>query len=52
MTSTIVYKGELRTEATHLHSQSIIETDAPLDNQGKAERFSPTDLVALSLIHI
>ncbi len=49
MTSSIVYKGELRTEATHLHSQSIIETDAPLDNQGKAERFSPTDLVATAL---
>ncbi len=49
MTSSIVYKGELRTEAIHLHSQSAIETDAPLDNQGKAERFSPTDLLATSL---
>ncbi len=49
MTSSIVYKGELRTEAVHLHSQSAIETDAPLDNQGKAERFSPTDLLATSL---
>nr|WP_294904929.1 OsmC family protein [uncultured Lacibacter sp.] len=49
MTSSIVYKGELRTEATHVHSQSIVETDAPLDNQGKAERFSPTDLVATAL---
>lgn len=49
MTSSIIYKGELRTEATHLHSQSIVETDAPLDNQGKAERFSPTDLVATAL---
>lgn len=49
MTSSIVYKGELRTAATHLHSQSLIETDAPLDNQGKAERFSPTDLVATAL---
>jgi uncharacterized OsmC-like protein len=49
MTSSIVYKGELRTEAVHLHSQSAIETDAPLDNQGKAERFSPTDLVATAL---
>ena len=49
MTSSIVYKGELRTEAVHLHSQSTIETDAPLDNQGKAERFSPTDLVATAL---
>lgn len=49
MTSSIEYKGELRTEALHLHSQSSIETDAPLDNQGKAERFSPTDLVATAL---
>lgn len=49
MTSSIVYKGELRTEATHLHSLSVIETDAPLDNQGKAERFSPTDIVATAL---
>jgi putative redox protein len=49
MTSSIVYKGELRTEAIHLHSQSTIETDAPLDNQGKAERFSPSDLVATAL---
>ena len=49
MTSSIVYKGELRTEAVHLHSQSTIETDAPLDNQGKAERFSPSDLVATAL---
>ncbi len=49
MTSQIIYKGELRTEAQHLHSGTMIETDAPLDNQGKAERFSPTDLMATSL---
>ena len=49
MTSSILYKGELRTEATHLFSGSVIETDAPLDNQGKAQRFSPTDLVATAL---
>lgn len=49
MTSFILYKGELRTEATHLQSNSTIETDAPTDNQGKAERFSPTDLVATAL---
>ncbi len=49
MTSQIIYKGELRTEALHLHSGTIIETDAPLDNKGKAERFSPTDLMATSL---
>ena len=49
MTSTIVYEGNLRTVATHLQSQTVIETDAPLDNQGKAERFSPSDLVATAL---
>ena len=49
MTSQIIYKGELRTEATHLQSQTVIETDAPTDNEGKGERFSPTDLLATSL---
>jgi putative redox protein len=49
MTSTVIYAGELRTVATHLQSGSVIETDAPVDNQGKAERFSPTDLLATSL---
>lgn len=49
MTSTIVYKGDLRTSATHLYSGTTIETDAPLDNQGLAQRFSPTDLVATAL---
>src|SRR5580765_6123567 len=49
MTSTVIYDGDLRTVATHLYSGIQIETDAPLDNQGKAERFSPTDLVATSL---
>jgi putative redox protein len=49
MTSTIIYEGELRTVATHPQSGTIIETDAPLDNQGKAERFSPSDLVATAL---
>src|SRR5690348_15922193 len=49
MTSTIIYEGDLRTVATHLQSGTIIETDAPTDNQGKGERFSPTDLTATSL---
>ena len=49
MTSQIVYKGNLRTEATHLQSNTIIETDAPVDNNGKGERFSPTDIVATAL---
>ncbi len=49
MTSQIIYKGSLRTEATHLQSGTLIETDAPVDNQGKGERFSPTDLLATSL---
>lgn len=49
MTASIVYHGELRTEATHLQSKTVIETDAPIDNQGKGERFSPTDLLATSL---
>jgi len=46
MTAEIIYKGNLRTQATHLQSGTSIETDAPTDNQGKGERFSPTDLVA------
>jgi putative redox protein len=49
MTSEVVYKGDLRTEATHLQSGTVIETDAPTDNNGKGERFSPTDLVATAL---
>jgi putative redox protein len=49
MTSTVVYEGNLRTVCTHLKSGTVIETDAPLDNQGRAERFSPSDLVATAL---
>ncbi len=49
MTSTVVYNGSLRTTCTHLRSASSFETDAPVDNNGKGERFSPTDLMATSL---
>jgi uncharacterized OsmC-like protein len=49
MTSTVVYNSELRTTCTHLKSGSAFETDAPVDNNGKGERFSPTDLLATSL---
>jgi putative redox protein len=43
------YLGDLRTEAIHLQSGTKILTDAPTDNQGKGEAFSPTDLLAESL---
>lgn len=49
MTSTVVYEGGLRTTCTHLRSNNNFETDAPIDNNGKGERFSPTDLMATSL---
>ena len=49
MTASIIYKGNLRCEAEHLQSKSTIETDAPTDNRGKGERFSPTDLLCVSL---
>ncbi|MBS1774438.1 MAG: OsmC family protein [Bacteroidetes bacterium] len=49
MLAKVIYKGELRTEATHLRSGTVIETDAPVDNKGKGERFSPTDMVAVAL---
>ena len=49
MTATVIYKGALRTELTHTQSISVIENDAPIDNMGKGERFSPTDMVASAL---
>jgi len=49
MTASIIYEGELRCTAKHLQSGSEIETDAPTDNRGKGERFSPTDMVCVSL---
>jgi len=49
ITSQIVYLGELRTEAVHALSGNKLITDAPPDNQGKGEFFSPTDLLATSL---
>lgn len=48
-TAKVTYLGELRTEATHLRSGRQFITDAPPDNQGKGEAFSPTDLLATSL---
>lgn len=49
MTSKVTYKGNLRTSCEHLQSGNVFITDAPLDNQGKGEAFSPTDSVATAL---
>ena len=49
MTASIIYKGNLRCESEHVQSSSTIETDAPTDNRGKGDRFSPTDLLCVSL---
>ena len=48
-TSKVTYQGDLRTTAIHLQSNNEIITDAPIDNQGKGEAFSPTDLLVTSL---
>ena len=48
-TSKVTYQGDLRTIAIHLQSNNEIITDAPIDNHGKGEAFSPTDLLATSL---
>lgn len=45
----VIYEGDLRCECYHLQSGTTIETDAPTDNKGKGERFSPTDLLCISL---
>lgn len=49
MTSKVTYLGDLRTTSIHLQSSTEILSDAPLDNNGKGEAFSPTDLVANAL---
>lgn len=49
MTSKVTYLGDLRTSSVHLQSGSEIISDAPLDNNGKGEAFSPTDTVANAL---
>jgi putative redox protein len=49
MTASVVYKGDLRCECTHLQSGTVIETDAPTDNRGKGQRFSPTDSLCVAL---
>jgi uncharacterized OsmC-like protein len=48
-TATARYMGHLRTEATHRASGNVIQTDAPTDNHGRGEAFSPTDLVSTAL---
>jgi uncharacterized OsmC-like protein len=49
MTASVIYQGDLRCSATHLQSGTVIETDAPTDNRGKGEKFSPTDTLCVSL---
>lgn len=49
MTASIVYTGNLRCKAEHIQSGTRIESDAPTDNKGKGEKFSPTDLLCVSL---
>ena len=47
--SKVVYKGALRNEARHIKSGEVILNDAPIDNNGRGEAFSPTDMVATAL---
>ena len=49
MTIETIYEGDLRTRAKHMHSGTELITDAPVDNNGKGQAFSPTDLLAASL---
>jgi len=49
MTASIIYTGNLRCKCTHIQSGTIIETDAPTDNRGKGEKFSPTDTLCVAL---
>ena len=49
MTSKVIYQGDLRTECEHIQSGNKMITDAPVDNKGKGEAFSPTDTVATAL---
>lgn len=49
-TVSLTYEGSLRTRLVHEKSGSLLQTDAPVDNHGKGEAFSPTDLVAAALI--
>lgn len=46
---TLAYQGQLRTAMQHAQSNSQVVTDAPVDNRGKGEAFSPTDLVSAAL---